>query len=168
MPTIAAPDTLLVDRISHFPATPRSRAAPLLRIYHHSKEPRNEPATMVLPAASWLTDSARPSAAKIAAKDRIVAGFARVRTNADEKAPIEANRDGPFSCTSSKTGLSAFDNMIRIPRATKNAPPIMRNQALSATSMVVAVPRPKAATMLYAASAVAAPNPVMKPTRNPW
>jgi hypothetical protein len=59
---------------------PRKRLTPVLKSSHHEAEPRNTPATN---GTTVKASVSTPTAAKIAAKDRMVVGLVSVRMNAE-------------------------------------------------------------------------------------
>jgi hypothetical protein len=59
------------------------KLTPPLRIHHHRADPMKTPKTSIPAEEYSLFTLPTPKPAKIAAKDRIVIGFVRVRKNAD-------------------------------------------------------------------------------------
>ena len=79
-PRIVAPETAFTALMPRVPTLPRMRLAPVLKSSHHEAEPRNTPATSgTTVRASVFT----LTAAKTAAKDRMVVGLVSVRKNAE-------------------------------------------------------------------------------------
>src|ERR687889_2318656 len=79
---IAAPETTFTALMPRGPTLPRRRLTAVLKSNHHKAEPKNTPPT------SSTTEKASafaptPTAAKIAAKDRIVVGFVSVRKSVE-------------------------------------------------------------------------------------
>src|SRR5277367_188188 len=77
-----APDSRLMLRVQPGPSRDFSQATPQLRMIHHNAEPVNTPSTRAQ-ALPYPGAAPIPSPRKTAANERMVIGFASVRTRVE-------------------------------------------------------------------------------------
>jgi hypothetical protein len=89
---MSVPEARFTHRSAPKPSLERNRPTPPLKSNHHRADPKNTPKTSTAAEVYPAPSPAKPSPAKIAAKERIVKGLVIVSKNVEAYGPANLRK----------------------------------------------------------------------------